>query len=170
MDNTEQINIRLYVENEDSLYTPFSLEEEFDETVKEYIMSKIAGGYKTKDIKMTVISPEPLDERRFRSAVLNWLNDEKALLSRDKKDTFHLLIGLLIFATVLIILGVALEKKYELVKYSLVPVMDSLALSRAGEIIVLDLPINAAKQRLMEEMEKESIISFEYGYDKNGKR
>ena len=68
MHQVEQANIILVVEGEKSLYTNFSPEAEFDHNVKEYIKSKIAGN-EDKSIRLTVVSQDPLDEEKFRSAV-----------------------------------------------------------------------------------------------------
>ena len=79
MNHAEQQNIRLVVDDEQALYTSFSPEDEFDESVKSYIRSKAASKDQTKSISLTVISKEPMDEERFRAAVSNWIRDEREL-------------------------------------------------------------------------------------------
>ncbi len=60
---------------------------EFGMFVKSYIRSKISVTGKLKRISLTVLSEKPLDEERFRSAVSNWIQDEKEELSDIKRFT-----------------------------------------------------------------------------------
>lgn len=90
MHHVEQMNIILVVEDEKSLYTNFSPEAEFDHDVKEYIKSKIAGEEDNKSVQLTVVSQDPLDEEKFRSAVSNWISDEKKVLRQSEKNTTRL--------------------------------------------------------------------------------
>ena len=165
MDNAEQKNIRLVVDDEQKLYTPFSPEDEFNEPVKAYIRSKIAGKDDCQSISLTVMSRDPLNEGKFRSAVSNWIRDEKAMFQKTGKDLMRMLVGLLIVGSILIVLSLALEKQVEVLKYSLLPVMGSLSLSRAAGIMVLKLPTNTANKKRINEMEQNSVITFEYGYE-----
>ena len=169
MDQTEQKKITLVVEDEQALYTKFSPEHEFNESVKSYIRSKTAGKGDHQSISLTVISREPLDENRFRSAVSNWVRDEKVVFGKVEKDMIRTLIGLLVFGSVMIVLSLALQQRFELLKYSLIPILGSLALSKAAGILVLKMPVSAANKKLISEMEETSVITFEYGYVRNTK-
>ena len=81
-DHKEQKNISIVVENEQELYTSLSPEDEFNDSVKSYIRSKITGGGMKRYVGLTVISRTPIDEDRFRSAVSNWARDEKEALDK----------------------------------------------------------------------------------------
>ena len=144
MDHAEQQNIRMVVDDEQTLYSTFSPEDEFNESVKSYIRSKAANMDHTKSISLTVIAKEPMDEERFRAAVSSWIRDEKALFRKKQKENVRLLIGSLIFGTILILLSIFIEKQYDVAKYSLLPIMASLALGKAAGILVTDLPLNDA--------------------------
>ena len=78
--------------------------------------------------------------------------------------------GLLILGSILIVLSLALEKHVEVLKYSLLPVMGSLALSRAAGILVLKMPTNTKSEKLIREMEENSVITFEYGCRQNAEQ
>ena len=69
---------------------------------------------------------------------------------------------MLVIASVFIILSLYLAKYLSVLSYTIVPVLGSVALGRAAGIFLSDLPINTAKQRLIDEWEKKSIIVFEY--------
>ena len=81
MEITEQMDIRLVVSDEQTLYNPFNPEVEFGRDVKSYIQSKAATGDPGQSISLTVISREALDEDRFRAAVANWITEERALFA-----------------------------------------------------------------------------------------
>ncbi len=85
MHHVEQTNIILVVEDEKSLYTNFSPAAEFSHDVKDYIKSKIAGEEDNKSVQLTVVSQEPLDEEKIRSAVSAWISDEKRVLRQSEK-------------------------------------------------------------------------------------
>ena len=139
--HNEQQNIRLVVDDEQSLYSPFSPEDEFNDSVKGYIRSKmITGGFK-RYAGLTVISRKPIDEDRFRLAITNWVRDEKEVFKSDRKETLRLMIGMLIFGSLLVVFNIKLQQKFEVARYSLVPIMGSLSLSRATGILIIDLPI-----------------------------
>ena len=87
MDITEQKEIRLVVEDEKTLYSSFSPEAEFSEPVKAYIRSRMAVGNYRQRVDLTVISREPVDEERFRTAVSNWIGFEKAAFRKRWRDT-----------------------------------------------------------------------------------
>ena len=147
-------DIRLLVNNEQDLYTPLSPESEFRQEVKDYIRKKAACADYNNNFRLRVICSSPVDEQKFRAAVASWAREEKISFSQESKATNRLLVGMLVIASVFIILS--------LFSYTIVPVLGSVALGRAAGIFLSDLPINTAKQRLIDEWEKKSIIVFEY--------
>ena len=161
-DHNESQNIRLVVDDEQSLYTTFSPEDEFSDSVKGYIRSKITSSGFKRYTGLTVISRKPIDEDRFRLAVVNWVRDEREVFKRDRNEKIRLMIGMLIFGSVLMVLSIKLQQKYEVARYSLVPIMGSLSLSRATGILIIDLPIISSKIKTLNRMEKGSMVTFEY--------
>ena len=115
---------------------------------------------------MTVISREPIDEERFRSAVSNWTRNEKALFRTHEKKTIRTLIGMLIFGSIMLVLTLSLQKQIVELKYSLMPIMGTLALNNAVAIIIKDMPDISVKKWILNEMEKHNVITFEYGNEK----
>ena len=163
MNQRELKNITLVVDDEQSLYNKFSPEAEFSESAKAYIRSKIAAKGDHQGLGLTVRSRDPLDEEKFRSAVSSWIRDEKAIFRKIERGLLRTLAALLIVGSVLIVLSLALEKHVEVLKYSLIPILGSLSLSKAAGIMVLKMPINSKNKRLINEMEDSSVITFEYG-------
>lgn len=161
-DHGQQKIIRIVADDEEALYTPFSPVDEFNDSVKSYIRSKMTVGNLKRFAGLTVICREPINEDRFRAAVTNWVRDENEAFGRDRKDIFRLLIGLLIFGSALMVFGIKLQQQYEVVKYSLVPIMGSLSLSRATGLLIIDLPIISSKINALNRMERGSMVSFEY--------
>ena len=154
MDQTRDDNIKLVVNDEQTLYNAFSPEDEFSEPVKSYIKSKIASADRCRSFNMTVLSREPIDEERFRSAVSNWTHEKK---------TIRTLIGMLIFGSIMLVLTLSLQKQIVELKYSLMPIMGTLALNNAVTIIIKDMPDISVKKWILNEMEKHNVITFEYG-------
>lgn len=169
MDKTEKKNVRLVVDDEQALYTSFSPDNEFTDEVKNYIRAKLVGKALHQSIQLTVMSRGPLDEERFLSAVSCWVRDEKAKLQNSRRDMMRMLTVLLTLGSVLIIVSLVLQQRYEVLKYSLVPIFGSLCLSKAAGIMLLDLPTNDAHKKLLNEMEQESVTTFEYGYVRNAR-
>ena len=164
MEQTGQNIIRLAVENEQDLYTPFNPEAEFDQAVQKYLRSKIAKIYGLdfrQGIILTVISREPINEEKFRAASANWISDEKAAFRINEKETRRLLIALLAAGSVLLVLSMALVKRIDVLQYSLLPIMGSLALSKAAGMLLIDIPISNAKKQILNQMEKNNVIIFE---------
>ena len=162
-----QKKIRLVVSDEKELYSPFSPEAEFNDAVKNYIRSKSADDDPGKSISLTVFSQEPLDEERFRAATSNWIKEEKAAFKRKEKETLRMLIGLLIFGSAFLLLSVTLQQRFEVLKYSLLPIFGSLSLSKAAGLLIIDMPTLRTQSRLIEEMEKRSVTTFEYVREKD---
>ena len=166
MDNRQRTTITLIVNNEERLYAPLSPEPEFDYKTQMYIKTKAAEEDMKSTIDMHVVSREPLNEDRFRTAVSNFVKQERALLRRTEKETLRTFIGLLAFASIFIMLSVALQQRFEVLKYSLLPFMGTLSLSRAARILLLEMPTMNAKEWMLNELEKNSKITFEYESDK----
>ena len=162
MDITEQKEIRLVVEDEKTLYSSFSPEAEFSEPVKAYIRSRLAAGNYRQRVDMTVISREPIDEERFRTAVSNWIVFEKAAFRKRWRDTLIRLIGSLLFGSVMIIACIAGEKQYAVLKYSLMPVMGSLSLGSAARILIMEMPVIRVERWFFKKIAENSVIRFEY--------
>lgn len=160
-DHKEPKNIRIVVEDEEALYTKLSPEDEFNDSIKSYIRAKISGRGFNRYTGLTVISRKPIDEDRFRSAVSNWVRDEEDVFKSDRYEKVCLLIGLLLFGSALVVFGIKLQDKYEVARYSLVPIMGSLSLSRATGILVIDLPLLSSKIKLLKRVENGSMITFE---------
>jgi hypothetical protein len=160
-DHKEPKNIRIVVEDEEALYTKLSPEDEFNDSVKSYIRGKITGRGLNRYTGLTVTSRKPIDEDRFRSAVSNWVRDEEDVFKSDRYEKVCLLIGLLLFGSALVVFGIKLQDKYEVARYSLVPIMGSLSLSRATGILVIDLPLLSSKIKLLKRVESGSMITFE---------
>lgn len=163
MAKREPKSIQLIVDDEEALYSQFSPEDEFGESVKAYVRSKATDKTRHQGISMTVVSQKPIDENRFRSAVSNWIKDERAMFKRTEKETLITLFGSLAFGSLMIVLSVMLGQQYEVLQYSLIPIMGSLALGKAASILVMTLPITSANKTLLEEMEDTSTITFRYG-------
>ena len=161
MESNERTEIKLVLKNEQELYSDLDPEDDFRESVKMYIRSKAAAA-DNNNIRLTVISKEPLDEDKFRSAVSNWTRDEKTLFKKTEKDTLKMLIGLLVFGSVMIVVSLALVNRFDLLKYSLLPILGSLALSRAVRIMIIEMPVIRAQRWMINEMEKNNMISFKY--------
>ena len=155
--------IQLVVDDEEALYAGFSPEDEFDESVKAYIKSKAVDKDRHQGISLVVSSQKPLDERRFRAAVADWIGDERSMFKRTEKETLVTLFGSLAFGSLMIILSVVLGQQYDVLQYSLIPIMGSLALGKAAGILVMTLPINSANKKVLEEMEDTSTVTFLYG-------
>ncbi|MBR2836149.1 MAG: hypothetical protein IKE43_10660 [Coriobacteriales bacterium] len=154
-------DIKLVVNDEDRLYTPLSPEIEFDQGIKNYIKSKIEiAGYRN-NIRLTVISHSAIDEDKFRSAVVKWAQDERSLYHQEAKTLTHMLIGMLILASLFIILGIILVQQSQTFSYTIIPVLGSIALGKAAGICVVDLPINKAKLKMLEKLDKNSPVVFE---------
>jgi hypothetical protein len=166
MENKDQKYITLVVDDEQYLYLPFSPEPEFSNSVKSYIRSKASVDNHRENIHLRVVSQEPLDEERFRTAMSNWGKDEKAVMDVEMKDTMRMLIGTLIFGTIMILLSLMTEARFEVAKYSLMPIIGSLALGKAAEILVFSFPTFGVKKRLITEMGKGTSVTFEYGQEK----
>ena len=73
-----------------------------------------------------------------------------------------MLVGLLLFGSALVIFNIKLQDKYELARYSLVPIMGSLSMSRATGLLIIDLPILTSKIKVLNRIEEGSVVTFEY--------
>lgn len=166
-DLTEQKDVRLVVEDESTLYNPFNPETEFSVYAKKYIQSKASDADLGQSINLHVISSEKLDEDKFRTAVSNWIEEEKAVFRKKERETKRMLIGLLIFGSVFIVLSLALQQRFEVLKYSLLPIMGSLALSKATGALIIDMPTVRAQKMMISQMEKHNVITFEYVNEDN---
>ena len=167
MDLKEQNKITLVVRDEEDLYTAFSPEPEFCGELKTYIRSKVNEEKSKNGIQMTVVAEKPIDEERFRIASSNWNKDAKKAFKIQERQTLLMLIALLAVGSLLIIVSLALEKYNNVLKYSILPVIGSLALSRAAAILLIDLPTMRATKWILNEMDKKNVLSFEYQHDKN---
>ena len=161
MKQTEGNTIRLVVNDEQTLYTPLNPETEFSPLIKNYIKTKTAIFNYYHGLNLTVISREPVNEEKFRLAVANWIADEKAVFRKNKRENTITVIALLVAGSILIVWNILLQKRYEGVQYSLLPIMASLALSRAAGILLMDIPKNHAEKQLLLQLEKDSTITFE---------
>lgn len=163
--NAEQMLITIVAKDEESLYLPFSPEPEFSNIVQWYIKDKVAGEDIKKSIRLHVISREPLDEGRFRTASSNWIRSERKKFREEERETLRLLTGMLIFGSLFVILSIALANNIGVIEHTLIPIIGSLALSRAAGIMVIDMPTLRAKRWMLDGMEKNNVISFEYKDD-----
>ena len=166
MDSKKRTKITIKADDENSLYSSFSPEPEFSYEVQFYIKTKAEGEDTGNIIDLHVVSQEPVDEDRFRTAASNFFRQEKAMLRIKEKETMRMLIGSLVIGSVLIVLSIVLEQRFEVVTYSLLPIMASLALGNAAGILLVDMPTVRAEKWMLNEMEKNSRIIFEYGSDK----
>ena len=161
MSEKEIKDIRIIVENENSLYVPYSPESEFNEGLKSYIRSKVAELSSGSGIRLVVISPTAMDEEKFKTAIRNWTRDQKAVFAREDKITSRTLISLLVFASFFIILSMYLSKYDNVFSYTIIPVLGSVALGRAAGMFISEMPVSKGKKHYLKEVEKNSTIVFE---------
>ncbi len=164
--NKNARNVRILVTDEALLYSPFSPDDEFHSDFKLYIRSKMSVGAYDRRVKMTVLSRVRLDEDKFRRAVADWVREEQALFARKYTETIRLLIGLLAVGSIMILLCLGFRTQSSVLRYSILPVMGSLSLTRAGGILLIDLPTVKATKWLIRELEHNSEIVFEYEEDR----
>ena len=167
MERIQPMNLRLVVKNESSLYDPFSPGEDFSDALRKYIRTKIVGKDDHQTINMTVTSRTPLNEERFRSAVANWITDEKGAFRKMQKEMLRLLVVYLVLGSLLIILRVMLEPFSKDLQYTILPILASFSLGRAAAIMIVDLPRNSRYKKLINEMEQNCVITFVYGCEQN---
>lgn len=157
--------IRLKVDKEENLYNPLNPESEFSYGVKNYLRTQMTrAGYKTS-FRLRVLSSTAMDEEKFREASANWMREEKSLLRQEAKQSNRMLMGMLLIASFFIILSLSLTKHISVLSYTIIPVLGSVALGRAAGICLTDLPINTAKRNMIDEMESQNNIIFEYAED-----
>ncbi|MBR2390730.1 MAG: hypothetical protein IKA94_08055, partial [Mogibacterium sp.] len=149
MEQRKYKDVKLIVNDEDSLYMPFSDGDEFAFSVRDYIKTKYAGAELGDLLRLTVVSAVPIDEDRFRSAVSNWIVDEKLKFRQEEKTTNRMLIGFLVIASFFIILSLRLESQIDVLAYTIIPVLGSVSLGRAAGICLTDLPSNKARKNLI---------------------
>ena len=155
-------NVRILVTDEALLYSPYSPDDEFHSDLKLHIRSKMSVGNYDRRVKLTVISRVRLDEERFRRAAADWVREEQALFARKYTETIRLLIGLLAVGSIMILLCLGFHTQSSVLRYSILPVMGSMALTRAGALLIIDLPTVRATKWLIGELEHNSEIVFEY--------
>ena len=165
MENTELPVLSLVVTSEQTLYTHYNPEPDFSEFLKKYLKSKIALKEYKNGVNLTVISEKPLDEDKFRTAVSNWIRDEKVLFKTAEKLTIYSLIGLLVFGSVMLILSLTLSEYNDVLKYSLLPIIGSISLSKAAGILCFEMPAMTAQKLRFNKMEKYNVITFVYDND-----
>jgi len=154
-------DIKLLVNDEHSLYIPYSPETEFNQGLKNYIKSKIAAAGIKNKVKLTVLSGVSIDEEKFRTASANWIQDERKTLIQENRHTKRLLVGLLVMASLFIIISMILRKNNDVFSYTIIPVLGSVALGRAAGLCIIDLPTNKVKLELIKDIEKNNSIVFE---------
>ena len=76
-------------------------------------------------ISLTVLHSDPIDEERFREAVTHWIEEEKAVFKQESSISNHLLVGMLVIASVFIILSLSLQKRFDVLSYTIIPVLGS---------------------------------------------
>jgi hypothetical protein len=154
--------LKIAVNNEEDLYTPLSPDNEFTIGVKTYLSSKVALAEFKNNICLTVISSVPIDEERFRSAVASWIHDEKIVFKQQSKISTRMLIGMLLVASLFITVSLSLVEHVNVFSYTIIPVLGSVALGKAAGICITEIPINNAKLKLINELEKNNTIIFKY--------
>ena len=162
MKENKPVNIKIKVDDEETLYTPFTPDPDLNYHIKAYIKTKSAGIDYKSTIALTVISKSHIDEDKFMTAIANWISDEKAIFRRTEKDTKKMLFGMLIFGSIMFVLSLFLVDQNDLLKYSILPLIGSFALGRAVRIMIMELPMIHAQKWLLNEMGKTSIVNFEY--------
>ena len=79
MKENKPVNIKIKVDDEETLYTPFTPDPDLNYHIKAYIKTKSAGIDYKSTIALTVISKSHIDEDKFMTAIANWISDEKAI-------------------------------------------------------------------------------------------
>ena len=94
------------------------------------------------------------------------LSDRKGHCSEKiEKDTIRMFIGLLVVGSIFLVVSLALQQRFEVLKYSLLPIMGSLALSKATGILLIDMPTIKAQRWMLNKLGKKNLITFEYDSD-----
>lgn len=157
----EKKNIRLIVEDEQSLYTSFSPDSEFNENVKQYIRSKASIVDYRQPIELTVISSSPLDEERFKSAIANWINDETTLFIRQEKQSLQLPRVMFIVGASIIILITLLKQFIEPLTFAVIVIIGTAVLGRGVTNWYEHTLGIKAKRWLLSELKKTNTIVFQ---------
>lgn len=154
-------DIKIIVNDEKSLYVPYSPDSEFNEGIKSYIRLKTTEAKMDHSIRLIVMSPFAMNEEKFRTAIRNWVKDEKILFEREAKISRQMMIAMLVIASLFIVLSMYLSKYDNVFSYTIIPVLGSVALGRAAGMCVTEFPVNAAKKHFLNEVEKTSTVVFE---------
>lgn len=154
--------IRILAEDEQSLYTPLSPDDEFSEPVKTYIRSKLLGYNLKHQLKLTVISSSPLDEEKFKSATANWVKDEKAVFDRKERYSTILPTVMFIIGGLVVVLMSLLRKYFDPIEYAVIVIIGTAVMGRGVTNWYEHVPAIRTRKWLTNEIEKTSTIVFEY--------
>jgi len=110
---------------------------------------------------LTVISSSPLDEERFRSAIANWIKDEKTLFIRKEKQSVQLPSAMFIIGASIIILITLLRQFIELLTYAVILIIGTAVLGRGVTNWYEHTLGIKAKKWLLSELNKTNVIVFQ---------
>jgi len=165
MESNDLYSIMLQVTDEQSLYQPLNPEDEFSAGVKQYIRSKAVCINKKQSLKLVVISPDALNQERFKSAVMNWIHEEKTRFRQETDRNYFVQVRMLITGILFILLGSFWKNHIgdESLMHIVISAIGSFGLGRAVAAWIERLPENTMTLRLINEMEATSLIEFKTG-------
>lgn len=154
-------NVTLVVEDEQSLYTPFSPDSEFNENVKQYIRSKFFDMDLRQDLRLTVISSSPLDEERFRSAAAVWIEEERAKYRVEEQNSVRLQRALFLIGATIVVVSTILKPHIEPLTFAVILIIGTAILGKGVTNWYEDVPALKARRWLLKEAEKKDTVLFE---------
>ena len=153
--------VNLVIGSESDLYCPYNNDCELDEGVTEYIIRKAKGKKSGENIVIKIISGEPVDEERVRSA-FNKFYEETALQNKRmaRKNGLKQL-WMFIIGIVFIGLSIILDSKIDMLVFQIISTIGAFAIWEASSIWIVDNPALTITKIVNKKLLKDLTIEFE---------
>ena len=153
--------LKLSVDNEKELYHAFDPDEtQLSDEVVSYLSDRMTERNLGEEVDLQIISPDPVDEDKFRNAVAKWVSDEQRLIRIERRKNLLQMIWRFGLGMLFIIISLMVQSKVSAVWFTVLSTIGAFSIWEAANIWIIENPKLRMRKRVMEKMSGYITIRF----------
>jgi len=145
---------------ESDLYNHYSGTSELSTDLREYIELKQRRISLHQDMRIIIVTKQPVDEERMKQAFNDWYDEEFILLKREARINIMRQLWMFIIGAMFIAVSITIEKFVDKVAFTILSTIGAFAMWEMAGVWIIQNPRLRQRRRMLRQLRDKCTIEF----------
>ncbi len=145
---------------ESDLYNHYSGNPELSTDLREYIELKQRRISQHQDMRIIIVTKQPVDEERMKQAFADWNDEEWQLLKREARTNITRQLWMFFLGAIFIAVSISLEKFVDKVAFTILSTIGAFAMWEMAGVWIIQNPRLRQRRRMLRQLRDRCTIEF----------